>query len=86
MLPILLYCPITSEVDAGNMAVEGEPSHQYSITFCCHVTDGRRGCGIPLCGENGTHQHTLRLAEHGWRANSRCEHCEAVVVVSAVAW
>jgi len=27
-----------SEVDAGGMAVEVEPSSQYSITFCCHVT------------------------------------------------
>jgi len=34
--------PMTSEVDVGGMAVEVEPSHQYSIT-CCHVTDGSRG-------------------------------------------
>ena len=27
----------------GVMAVEVEPSHQYSITFCCCVTDGSRG-------------------------------------------
>ena len=32
-----------SEVDAGGMAVEVEPSHQYSITCYCHVTDGSRG-------------------------------------------
>ena len=31
-----------SEVDVGDMTVEVEPSHQYSITFCCHVTDGSR--------------------------------------------
>ena len=24
------------------MAVEAEPSHQHSIAFCCHVTDGSR--------------------------------------------
>ena len=24
------------------MAVEAELSHQYSITFCCHVTGGSR--------------------------------------------
>ena len=29
-----------SEVDVGGMAVEVEPSQQYSFTFCCHVTDG----------------------------------------------
>mgnify|MGYP001853103825 CR=1 FL=1 len=27
----------------SGMAVEGEPSLQYSITFHCHVTDGSRG-------------------------------------------
>ena len=27
----------------SSMAVEVEPSCQYSITFCCHVADGRRG-------------------------------------------
>ena len=31
------------EADAGSMAVEVEPSHQYSISCCCHVTDGSRG-------------------------------------------
>jgi len=29
-----------SEEDAGGMAIEVEPSHQYS--FCCRVTDGSR--------------------------------------------
>ena len=32
-----------SEVGVGDMAVKVEPSHQYSITFCCHVTDDSRG-------------------------------------------
>ena len=27
----------------SSMAVEVEPSHQYSITCCCRVTDGSRG-------------------------------------------
>jgi len=31
------------KVIVGGMAVEAEPSHQYSITFCCHVTDGSKG-------------------------------------------
>ena len=30
-------------MDAGDMAVEGEPSLQHPVTFCCHVTDGSRG-------------------------------------------
>ena len=33
---------MTSEADVGSMTVEVEPSHQYSIIFCCHVTDGSR--------------------------------------------
>jgi len=43
MLPILLHCLTTSEADVGGTAVGVEPSHQYSITFCCHVKDGSRG-------------------------------------------
>jgi len=43
MPPILLCWPMTSEEDVGGMTVEGKPSQQYSITFCCHVTDSRRG-------------------------------------------
>ena len=40
---ILLCWPATSDVHVGSMAVETEPSHQYSIIFCCHVADGSRG-------------------------------------------
>ena len=43
MPPILLHWPMMSEVDADGMAVEVEPPHQYSITFCCNVTNGSRG-------------------------------------------
>ena len=31
------------EANLGGMAIEVEPSHQYSIKFCCCVTDGSRG-------------------------------------------
>ena len=41
--PILLCRPTMSEMDVGGMAVEAEPSRPYSVTFCCHVTDGSRG-------------------------------------------
>ena len=43
MPPILLCWPPTSEVDVGSIAAEVEPSHQYSVTFCCSATDGSRG-------------------------------------------
>ena len=40
----ILFCgPVMSEVDDGGMAVEVERSHQYSVTFCCHMADGSRG-------------------------------------------
>ena len=42
MPPILLHCSTTSEADVGDMAVEVEPSHQYSLIFRCCVTDGSR--------------------------------------------
>jgi hypothetical protein len=43
MLPILLCCPTTSEADVGDVAVEVEPSRQYSVKFCCRATDDSRG-------------------------------------------
>ena len=43
MRPILRCCPMTPEEDSGGMAEEAEPSHQYSVTCCCRVTDGSRG-------------------------------------------
>jgi len=43
MSPILLCWPRTSEADVGDMAVETEPSRQYSVIFCCHATRDSRG-------------------------------------------
>ena len=40
MLPILLCWSTNLEVDVGDMEVEIEPYHQYSIACCCHVRDG----------------------------------------------
>ena len=78
------------------MAVEAEPSQQYSVVFCCHVTDGSRGAvwqngiwygsayeadvchWISPCGRNGTHWHSLTLAECFWRSNSGYECSEMV--------
>ena len=37
VMPPFLRWPTTSEVDVGDMAVEVEPSHQYSIMFCYHL-------------------------------------------------
>jgi len=44
VMPSILWCwPMTSEADVGGMAVEVEPSHQYSIAFCCQMRDVSRG-------------------------------------------
>jgi len=40
---ILLYKPMISEVAAGGTAVVAEPFQQYSVPFCCCVTDDRKG-------------------------------------------
>ena len=41
--PILLHWLTRSEANGGDEAVWVEPSHQYSIAFCCPVTDSHRG-------------------------------------------
>jgi len=38
MPAVLWWWPTTTEADVGGKAVEVEPSHQYSITFSCHMT------------------------------------------------
>jgi len=43
-VPTVVLCwPTISEADVGGIAVEVDPSHQYSVKSCCHVTDGSRG-------------------------------------------
>ena len=41
--PYFIMSPTKLEVAVGGMAVEAEHSDQYSIAFCCCVTDGSRG-------------------------------------------
>jgi len=42
-LPAVLLCWPTLEADVGRMATVVEPSHQYTVMFCCCATDGSRG-------------------------------------------
>ena len=50
MPPTLLSWSAMSQAAAGGMAVEAEPSYQYSIPCCCcATTDGSRGA----VGQNG---------------------------------
>jgi len=49
MPPVLLCWHKMSELDVGSMAVTVAPSHQYSFTCCCCVTDSNRGA----VGQNG---------------------------------
>ena len=43
MPPIWLCWPAVTDVDVGGIALDVEPSHQYSVTFCYPVTDSSRG-------------------------------------------
>lgn len=43
MPSISLRRPTKSEADIGDMAADSEPSHQYSITIYCRVTNSSRG-------------------------------------------
>ena len=43
MPPILLCWTMTLEVDVDGTAAEAELPHQYSIIFCCPLTDGNSG-------------------------------------------
>ena len=80
-----------AEDDVGGMAVDAEPSRQYSIAFCWHVADGSRGAiwrnasdayDPKVCHwilpyrKNDTHWHSSTFAEYLWRPNSRCERSE----------
>lgn len=102
MTATLFYWPTTSEADVGGTAVECEPSHQYSITCCCRVTDGSRGavwhmasdmevrmkqrCVTELLHErkNGSHWHSMTLADWLWRSNSRKLDCVGNIFLEMV--
>lgn len=36
---VLLCWPTMSKADVGGMAIVVEPSYQFSIAFCCHVSE-----------------------------------------------
>jgi len=43
VMPTVSSCwSMTSETDVGGLVGKVEPSHQYPIPCCCHVTDGSR--------------------------------------------
>ena len=59
IMPFILLCwPVMSEVDGGGTAAEVEPSHQYSVTFCCCVTDGSREAVWQNCIWHGSVDET----------------------------
>jgi len=63
IIPPILFCqPMTSEVDAGDTAVEVEPSRQYSIIFCYCVTDGSRGAD-KMASDMGGHMKPRCVTE-----------------------
>ena len=75
MLPILLCWLMTSEVDVGGLAAEGQ-CHKMVSDMKVHVK--RRCHWIPPHGKKGTHLHALTLAESLWRPNSGFGHSDVV--------
>ena len=51
MPPILLCWPTTSKANGVDMAVEVEPSRQYSVKFSCRATDNSRGPSDKLASD-----------------------------------
>ena len=91
MVPTLLCWSTISEANVGSVAVDVEPSHQYSITFCCCVTDVSKKAlwhgseyeakawkGIPVYRKNNSYWHLSMLAECLRGPKNGCEHHEAV--------
>ena len=84
MTPTLICWPMMSEAHAGHMTVETEPyQHPARAVWQNGIWHGSTNevkmCHwIPPCRKNGTHWHSLRLAEHWWRLNSGCEYKEVV--------
>ena len=81
-----------SEVYVGGVTAEVEPFHQYSITFCCCVTDGsRRAVWQNDVWHGSVYEAKVcnwippcrKNGTHWhismlWRLNSECEHSEVV--------
>ena len=85
LIPPIVLCWPMSEVDVGDMAVEVEPSCQYSVKFCCRASGDSRGavwhgsayeakvCNWILpCRKNCTHWHSSMLVERLQRPNIGC--------------
>lgn len=43
IIHILLFMPLTPGADNGNMVIEVESSHRYSVRFSFYVTDSSKG-------------------------------------------
>ena len=93
VMPTILLCwPTTSKEDVGIVTVVVEPSHQYSTTPCCLLTDDSRMAVwqngvwheakvchlIPPRGKNCMHWHSSAFAEHLQRSDTGCEHSVVV--------
>ena len=94
MPPVLLCRPTKSEVDFGGLAAKVEPSHQYSVKFCCCATDGSRGEAWQNGIWHGSVYETMvcqwislcgKNSTH-WRSLNRAEYGEQTVDMSIVRW
>jgi len=82
MRPCLLCQPTASETDVGGMAVEVEPSSQYSIACCCCVIDGSRGAltkmpsDMEVCEKQRCVPEFLHVGKNSthWHSSTLAEH------------
>jgi len=91
MSPISLSQLTISEVDVDCMAVEVEPSHQYSITCCCHMTDSSWGT---VWQNGGWHEsmdeakvcHWIPPCGKKWHPLTFTDACETFVETKQWVW
>ena len=62
LMPLMM-----SETDVGGAVVEVEPSYQYSIIFCCYVTDGSRGAAWQNGVWHGSAYKSVKLNSSMWK-------------------
>jgi len=85
VMPSILLCwPITSKVDVGSIAfcwhvANGSRGAAWQNgVWQRHAYETKVWHGIPPCGKNGIHWHSLTLAKCLWRVSSGCEPSELV--------
>jgi hypothetical protein len=82
--PILLCWPTTSEADVDDMAVEVEPSRQYSVKFGCRAPDDSRGDSLKKMASDMEVRMKQRRIIDSITTNEMQRYTIFFIVVSAV--